>query len=80
MEIIKSDLDNKSYKYIQLPNMLCCLLISDPETDKSAACLDVKVGSSLDPPPFYGLAHFLEHMLFMGTKKFPKENEYSVFV
>jgi len=37
----------------------------------------VKVGSSLDPRPLYGTAHFLEHMLFMGTEKYPSENEYS---
>ena len=56
------------------------MLISDPETDKSAASLDVKVGSSLDPRDFYGTAHFLEHMLFMGTEKYPSENEYSEYI
>jgi len=40
------------------------LLINDPEGDKSAAALDVKVGCSLDPKPLFGTAHFLEHMLF----------------
>jgi hypothetical protein len=40
------------------------LLINDPEGDKSAASLDVRVGCSLDPKPLYGTAHFLEHMLF----------------
>jgi insulysin len=30
-----------------------------------------------DPKNIPGLAHFLEHLLFMGTKKYPKENEYS---
>jgi len=27
-----------------------------------------------------GLAHFLEHMLFMGTEKYPEENDYSKFL
>jgi secreted Zn-dependent insulinase-like peptidase len=44
-----------------------CILIEDKEADKSAASLDVMVGCSLDPKPLYGTAHFLEHMLFMGT-------------
>ena len=57
-----------------------CLLIEDPEADKSAASLDVGVGSSLDPKPLYGTAHFLEHMLFMGTDKYPLENEYTYFI
>jgi insulysin len=42
--------------------------------------LDVNVGSALDPRPLYGTAHFLEHMLFMGTEKYPSENEYSEYV
>lgn len=57
-----------------------CLLISDDEADKSAAALDVNVGCSLDPKPFFGCAHFLEHMLFMGSTKYPSENEYSEFI
>jgi insulysin len=56
------------------------LLISDSDTDKSAAALDVHVGCSLDPKPLYGTAHFLEHMLFMGTEKYPSENEYSEYI
>jgi insulysin len=42
--------------------------------------MDVKVGSTSDPPDCLGLAHFLEHMLFMGTEKYPEENMYSKFI
>ncbi len=56
------------------------MLISDKESDKSAAALDVKVGGALDPRPLFGTAHFLEHMLFMGTEKYPSENEYSEYI
>eukprot|EP00965_Chrysotila_dentata_P243415 6205400-Pleurochrysis_carterae.AAC.1 len=42
------------------------LLVSDPEADKAAACMDVSVGHSSDPSDLPGLAHFLEHMLFLG--------------
>jgi insulysin len=79
-DIIKSISDKREYKFIKLENSLRCLLISDPTTDKSAAALDVHVGSSLDPRPLYGTAHFLEHMLFMGTEKYPTENEYASFI
>lgn len=48
--------------------------------NKSATCLYVNAGSALDPKETPGLAHFLEHMLFMGTEKYPSENEYSKFV
>jgi hypothetical protein len=64
IEIIKSRCDKREYKYIKLSNEMRCILISDPEADKSAASLDVKVGCSLDPKPLFGTAHFLEHMLF----------------
>ena len=79
-EIVKPKLDKRVYKYITLPNKLRCILIQDSDSDKSAASLDVRVGASLDPKPMYGTAHFLEHMLFQGTEKYPKESEYSDFI
>ena len=39
--------------------------------------MQVEVGSALNPDEFPGLAHFLEHMLFMGTEKYPSEESYS---
>lgn len=56
------------------------LLVSDPTTDKSAACLCVEVGHMSDPAEIPGLAHFCEHMLFLGTEKYPDENGYSSFL
>ena len=56
------------------------LLISDPNADNAAAALDVHAGSFLDPKEWEGLAHFLEHMLFLGTKKFPEESEYNKYL
>ena len=75
-DITKPKLDKRSYKVIELPNKLRVFLIHDPEADKSACALDVGVGCALDPKPLYGTAHFLEHMLFQGSKKYPKESEY----
>ncbi|RWS06152.1 insulin-degrading enzyme-like protein, partial [Dinothrombium tinctorium] len=78
--IVKSPNDNRAYKGLILTNGLKVLLISDPTTDKAAAALDVHVGAMSDPPSIPGLAHFLEHMLFLGTEKFPKENEYHTYI
>ena len=75
--ITKSRSDDRQYKLLTLQNRLQVLLISDPEADKSAASLDVDVGSAAEDKNFQGLAHFLEHMLFMGTEKYPDEKEYS---
>ena len=78
--IIKPKTDNNNYLYDILPNGLKVLYISDKNADKSAASLGVNIGSLCDPIEYQGLAHFLEHMLFMGTKKYPNENEYNEFL
>jgi insulysin len=63
-----------------LPNRLEVLLIHDPKTDKASAALDVNVGSFSDSEDMPGIAHAVEHLLFMGTEKYPKENEYNQFL
>ncbi|CAG7900169.1 unnamed protein product [Brassica rapa] len=52
----------------------------DQQTKKAAAAMCVAMGSFLDPPEAQGLAHFLEHMLFMGSTEFPDENEYDSYL
>nr|XP_043901577.1 insulin-degrading enzyme isoform X4 [Solea senegalensis] len=79
-DIIRSPEDKRVYRGLEFTNGLKAMLISDPTTDKSSAALDVHIGSLSDPGNISGLAHFCEHMLFLGTKKYPKENEYSQFL
>ncbi|XP_037127776.1 insulin-degrading enzyme isoform X1 [Syngnathus acus] len=79
-DIIRSPEDKRLYRGLEFNNGLRAMLISDPTTDKSSAALDVHIGSLSDPANIAGLAHFCEHMLFLGTKKYPKENEYSQFL
>lgn len=78
--IVKSANDQRQYQRIRLPNNLDVLLISDPTTDKAAAALDLYVGSYQNPRQREGLAHFLEHMLFLGTKQFPQADAYQTFI
>jgi len=42
--------------------------------------MSVEVGSLQDPDARQGLAHFLEHMLFLGTEKYPDVDEYSTYL
>ncbi len=72
--------DDRQYQFVTLPNALRVLLISDPDTDKAAASLDIHVGYFDDPPERPGLAHFLEHMLFLGTEKYPRADDYQEFL
>lgn len=80
VEVVQSPNDARAYQYLTLPNDLQVLLISDPETDKAAAALDVSVGSGDDSRERQGLAHFLEHMLFLGTEKYPEADDYQSFI
>lgn len=78
--IAKSAEDKRTYRGLVLENNMKVLLISDPTTDKSAASLDVNIGYLSDPDDIPGLAHFCEHMLFLGTEKYPNENDYNKFL
>ena len=79
-DIEKSPNDNRDYAHFTLPNQLQVFLISDKEADKAAASLDIRVGSANDPEQLPGLAHFLEHMLFLGTEKYPDPDAYQKFI
>lgn len=80
VEIVKPRTDKREYKRIVLQNSLQVLLISDPDTDKCAASMDVGVGAFSDPEGLEGLAHFLEHMLFYASEKYPLEDSYSKYI
>ena len=79
-DVIKSPNDKREYAYLTLENNLQVMLISDQDADKAAASLDIKVGSKDDPEDYPGLAHFLEHMLFLGTAKYPEPDSYQKFI
>ena len=76
--IEKNPRDLREYRSLTLANSLRCVLVSDPETEISAASMNVHIGSIYEEIP--GLAHYLEHMLFMGTEKYPQENSVSYFL
>lgn len=77
---VQSEYDNRQYKAIELGNGLKVLLIHEDGLDKSCASLNVHIGHFCDPEDLQGAAHFLEHLLFMGTKKYPSEQDYFQYI
>ncbi len=65
---------------IRLDNGLEAFLISDSKASKSAAAMCVHVGIWDNPEDAMGMAHFVEHMLFLGTDEYPEEGAFQRFV
>lgn len=79
-EVVKPRSDLRDYRVLKLPNGLEVLLASDPAADMSAAAVTIRAGTFQDTEDRPGLAHFHEHMLFLGTEKYPEEDEYSKYL
>lgn len=79
-EVLVSPNDKRAYKTLVLPNTVEVMLVSDPDAQKSAAALSVGVGLLQDPMSQQGMAHYLEHMLFLGTERYPDTKGYSEFM
>ena len=78
--IRKSDKDTRQYQAIRLDNGMVVLLVSDPQAVKSLSALVVPVGSLEDPDAHPGLANYLEHMILMGSKKYPQPDSLAEFL
>ncbi|GHC24824.1 peptidase M16 [Aidingimonas halophila] len=75
-----SEHDSREYRTLELENGLEVLLVSDPEADKAATSMNVGVGSANDPEDLDGLAHLLEHMLFLGTDDYTDPDAYQSYL
>ncbi len=79
-EVRKSPNDQRQYRYLVLANKLKVLLVADAKADQAAAALSVYRGSFHEPEERPGLAHFLEHMLFIGTEKYPEVDSFQQYI
>ena len=79
--VIRPPNDDRDFLAYTLDNNgLRVLLVSDPSSQEAAAAMDVHVGATSDPEAVKGLAHFCEHMLFLGTKQYPNEDSFEAFL
>ena len=78
--IRKSEKDNRQYQAIRLDNGMVVMLVCDPQAVKSLSALVLPVGSLEDPDDHLGLAHYLEHMTLMGSKKYPQPDSLAEYL
>ena len=79
-QVIKSPNDKNEYYLDILPNGLRYILASNPEIDRSGVGLDVYIGAADDPREYQGLAHCLEHTIFLGSEKYPEASSFDNFL
>jgi len=70
--------DKRDIRGILLNNSIKMVLISDPNTKTSSCSVGINAGYLEDD--YEGTAHFLEHLLFMGSSKFPEQNTYHSYI
>jgi predicted Zn-dependent peptidase len=67
-----------SYKRITLENGVRLILVPMPGVESIATSVMVGVGSRFETEKNNGISHFLEHMVFKGTEKFPTTDDVNV--
>ena len=74
MAITKPLFDLRNYSGGKLNNNIKYIVINDKTLDRTYISVNILAGSYNEPTGYDGLAHFLEHMLFMGSEKYPEES------
>lgn len=72
--------ETRKIKPGKLDNKIKYCSILDKNLNKSHFTLRVNVGQIHGPKEFPGLPHFLEHMLFLGSEKYPDSNYFRKFI
>ncbi len=78
--INKNEKDVRQYQVIKLANDMQVLLVYDATAPKSLAGIALPIGSLDDPDKQQGLAHYLEHMVFMGSTHYPEPDGMGEFL
>jgi len=79
-QMVKPITDRRDYSSYMLDNGIQVLAISDESATTSAIALSIGAGSFMEPESIPGLAHYLEHVMFLKSKKYQKLNSLHKFV
>lgn len=72
--------DSRKYQHTVLANGLQVVNVQDTRSVTTAFAMAIEAGSYDDPKSLPGLAHFCEHMLFLGTEKYPEASGFDNFM
>jgi len=64
----------------KLKNGLRVLLVPNKNVDSVETMILFRVGSRCEDPKYGGISHFLEHVFFKGTKKWPDKKDISLVI
>ncbi len=70
--------DKNPYEKILFPNGARLVLVPMDGVNSVASAVMVGVGSRYEESPEHGISHFLEHMVFKGTNKYPTTDDVNV--
>lgn len=76
MELI--DMNKPQYSKTLLPNGVRLILVPMPGVNSVATAVMVGVGSRYETKANNGVSHFLEHMVFKGTGKYPTTDDVNI--
>ncbi|OEH79326.1 putative insulysin [Cyclospora cayetanensis] len=79
-DILKPEADYRDFRLYQLYNGIRAIAVHHPRSTETGFAVAANAGSLYDPVEIPGLAHFLEHMLFLGTEKYPDPKSYDSFL
>eukprot|EP00746_Dinoflagellata_sp_MGD_P167388 gnl/MRDRNA2_/MRDRNA2_97964_c0_seq1.p1 gnl/MRDRNA2_/MRDRNA2_97964_c0~~gnl/MRDRNA2_/MRDRNA2_97964_c0_seq1.p1 ORF type:complete len:1184 (+),score=293.62 gnl/MRDRNA2_/MRDRNA2_97964_c0_seq1:176-3727(+) len=73
-------LDHRQYQWAKINSGLEVVNVQDVTSTSGGFAVAVEAGSFYDPKDLQGLAHFCEHMLFLGTAKYPNPSGFDQFL
>ncbi|KAL8425331.1 hypothetical protein Efla_001713 [Eimeria flavescens] len=79
-DVLKPEADYRDFRHYQLTNGMHAIAVHHPRSTEAGFSVAAHTGSLYDPKEVPGLAHFLEHMLFLGTSKYPQPESYDSFL